>query len=86
MVAPRNVLSTSQIGHGKAVYELGGVAPDRVTVLDIKRRLEPITGVPPLRQKLLFKGVLRDDDKIGATKIVEGAKVMLLGAAAAAKK
>lgn len=66
------------------MYELGGVVPDQVSVLDIKRRLEPITGVPFLRQKLLYKGVLRDEDKIGATKIVEGAKVMLLGAATAA--
>lgn len=79
------MLSTCQIGHGKTVYELGGVFPDRVTVLDIKRRLEPITGVPSSRQKLLFKGILRDGDKIGATKIMEGAKVMLLGAAAAKK-
>eukprot|EP00903_Cladosiphon_okamuranus_P012341 g11570.t1 len=77
---------TIMIGHGKAVYELGGVVPDRVTVLDIKRRLEPITGVPFSRQKLLFKGILRDGDKIGSTKIVDGAKVMLLGAAAAAAK
>lgn len=57
-----------------------------MSVLDLKRRLEPITGVPFLRQKLLFKGILRDGDKIGATKIVQGAKVMLLGTAAAAKK
>lgn len=80
------MLSTFQIGHGKVVYELGGVVPDRVTVLDIKRRLELITGVPFLRQKLLFKGILRDDDKIAATKVVEGAKVMLLGVATATKK
>eukprot|EP00752_Nemacystus_decipiens_P007173 g6423.t1 len=77
---------TIMIGHGKAVYELDGVVPDRVTVLDLKRRLEPITGVPFSRQKLLFKGILRDGDKINATKIVEGAKVMLLGAATAGKK
>lgn len=62
------------------------MVPDQVSVLDIKRRLEPITGVPFLRQKLLFKGVLRDGDRISATKIQEGAKVMLLGSAVAAKK
>ncbi|CAN0037138.1 unnamed protein product [Ectocarpus sp. 8 AP-2014] len=77
---------TITVGHGKSVYELGGVMPDRMSVLELKRRLEPITGVPFLRQKLLFKGILRDGDKIGATKIVEGAKVMLLGTAAAAAK
>lgn len=73
-----------QIGHGKAVYKLAGVLPDR-TVLDIKRRLEPLTGVPFIRQKLVFKGILRDADLIGSTKVVEGVKVMLLGAAAAKK-
>lgn len=77
-----------QVGHGKAIYQLGGISPD-CSVLDLKRRLELLTGVPFVRQKLLFKGVLRDGDLVGATKIVEGAKVMLLGApppAAAAKK
>lgn len=67
-----------QVGHGKAVYQLEGISPE-CSVLDIKRRLEPLTGVPFVRQKLLFKGVLRDGDLVGATKIVEGAKVMLLG-------
>ncbi|CAM9767734.1 unnamed protein product [Laminaria digitata] len=75
---------TITIGHGKAVYQLAGVLPDR-TVLDIKRRLEPLTGVPFIRQKLVFKGILRDADLIGSTKVVEGVKVMLLGAAAAKK-
>lgn len=67
---------------------MGGVLPDQ-SVLDIKRRLEPLTGVPFVRQKLVFKGVLRDTDLVGATKIIEGVKVMLLGAPApspAAKK
>lgn len=68
-----------QVVHGKAVYQLGGIQKEE-TVLDIKRRLEPLTGVPFVRQKLVFKGVLRDADVVGATKIVEGAKVMLLGA------
>lgn len=49
-------------------------------MLDIKRRLEPLTGVPFVRQKLVFKGILRDSDLVGATKITDGAKVMLLGA------
>lgn len=79
------VLSSAlQIGHGKAVYELSGILSDRVSVLDLKRRLEPLTGVPFLRQKLLFKGVLRDSDKLATTKVVEGAKVMLLGTATTA--
>lgn len=66
------------------MYHLAGVLPD-LSVLDIKRRLEPLTGVPFMRQKLVFKGILRDADSIGSTKVVEGAKVMLLGAPAAKK-
>lgn len=71
----------SQIGHGKAIYELGGIQPQTCSVLDLKRRLEPLTGVPFTRQKLLFKGVLKDTYNIASTKIVNGAKVMLLGQA-----
>lgn len=73
----------SQIGHGKAVYQLGGIRPQNCSVLDLKKRLEPITGVPFSRQKLIFKGVLRDTDFVHSTKLVEGAKVMLLGAPSA---
>lgn len=74
-----------QIGHGKATYKLGGILPDTCSVLDLKRRLEPLTGVPFTRQKLLFKGVLKDSDVVASTKIVDGAKVMLLSASGACK-
>lgn len=47
-------------------------------MLDVKRRLEPLTGVPFVRQKLVFKGILRDGDLVRDTKIVDGAKLMLL--------
>ena len=73
-----------QIVHGKAVYHLPGVLPDQ-SVLDIKRRLEPLTGVLFIRQKLVYKGILRDADLISATKVVEGARVMLLGTPATKK-
>lgn len=50
-------------------------------MLDLKRRVELLTGVPFNCQKLLFKGILKDNDSIASTKIVDGAKVMLLGQA-----
>ena len=66
------------------MYHLPGVLPDQ-SVLDIKRRLEPLTGVLFIRQKLVYKGILRDADLISATKVVEGARVMLLGTPATKK-
>lgn len=75
-------IAREQIRHGKAVHQIGGVLPEQ-SVLDIKRRLVPLTGVPFLRQKLIFKGVLCDTDLVSATKIVNGARVMLVGAPAA---
>lgn len=49
-------------------------------MLDVKEQLERLTGVPVSRQKLLFKGLLRDSELLCNTKLVDGAKVMLLGA------
>ncbi|CAN0118474.1 unnamed protein product [Ascophyllum nodosum] len=69
---------TIAVGHGKTVHLLSGIL-NCETVLDLKRRLEPLTGVPFMRQKLVFKGILRDADLVGETKIVDGAKLMLLG-------
>ncbi|CAM9205804.1 unnamed protein product [Discosporangium mesarthrocarpum] len=68
------------VGHGKAVHVVGGIDLDKCSVLDLKRRLESLTGVPFLKQKLVFKGVLKDGDLMRQTKVVDGVKIMLLGA------
>ena len=78
MVSVFTYCAIMQVGHGKTVHLLSGIL-NCETVLDLKRRLEPLTGVPFMRQKLVFKGILRDADLVGETKIVDGAKLMLLG-------
>lgn len=38
-----------------------------------------IVGVPEKNQKLMFKGLLRDDQTLGSAGITKGAKLMVVG-------
>lgn len=49
------------------------------TVLELKAHLERICGVPELAQKLIIKGMARDNMTLRQAGIVKGAKVMLVG-------
>lgn len=49
------------------------------TVLDLKAHLERICGVPQLAQKLIIKGMARDNMTLRQAGLVKGGKVMLVG-------
>lgn len=36
--------------------------------------------VPPLNQKVMFKGLLRDDQTLGSAGVTNGCKLMVVGA------
>ena len=54
-------------------------------VVDFKRKLEEVTGVPVARQKLMakggWKGILKDDQDLSAVNLKSGMNVMLMGSA-----
>jgi hypothetical protein len=70
-----------RVAHGKdRVYEVRGVDPGGTSVLDLKLRLEEVTGVPALRIRLVFKGLWKDDAMLlSGTKVQPGSKVMMMG-------
>lgn len=49
------------------------------TVLELKAHLERICGVPQSAQKLIIKGMARDNVTLRNAGIVKGGKVMLVG-------
>ncbi|XP_075978929.1 ubiquitin domain-containing protein UBFD1-like isoform X2 [Anticarsia gemmatalis] len=49
------------------------------TVLDLKAHLERICGVPQSAQKLIIKGMARDNMTLRQAGVVKGGKVMLVG-------
>ncbi|CAG9088602.1 unnamed protein product [Plutella xylostella] len=49
------------------------------TILELKAHLERICGVPQSAQKLIIKGMARDDASLRAAGVVKGSKVMLVG-------
>lgn len=48
------------------------------TVASVKKLLEPLTGVLPSAQKLMYKKVLQDHESVGEA-LKPGVKVMLMG-------
>lgn len=44
-----------------------------------KSQLFSLTGVPPERQKLMFKGLLKDDVDLSQLGLVNGSKILLIG-------
>ena len=63
---------------GKTKHEVT-VDPVAETIADLKAKLLVLTQVAPAMQKLAYKGKLNDGDKIGDTKLKDGAKLMMVG-------
>lgn len=49
------------------------------TVAELKKELQGLLGVPEKNQKLMFKGLLRDEQTLGTVGITKGSKLMVVG-------
>ena len=63
--------------HGKNKHSV--VIDPALTILNLKERLQELTGVSSALMKLMFKGMLKDVDAVGASKLKDGCKVMVVG-------
>jgi hypothetical protein len=67
-----------QVSFKGTIYE----ATDRdlqSTILDLKQHLHDLTGVPVERQKLMFKGLMKNEQTLSEAKVSQGSKLMLIG-------
>ncbi|KAJ3404302.1 hypothetical protein HDV05_007237 [Chytridiales sp. JEL 0842] len=65
-----------KVAHKSTVYDIE--MPGNATVADLKSHLENLTTISPALQKLLFKGVLKDESTIEESKITTGSRVILM--------
>ncbi|CAH1155720.1 unnamed protein product [Phaedon cochleariae] len=49
------------------------------TISDFKKQLQGLLGVPDSMQKLMYKGLLQDNQTISSSGIIKGSKIMLVG-------
>ncbi|XP_077979697.1 ubiquitin domain-containing protein UBFD1-like [Glandiceps talaboti] len=49
------------------------------TVATLKLHIQTITGVPPAMQKVMFKGLMKDEKTLRELKVTKGAKMMVVG-------
>lgn len=49
------------------------------TVLDLKTKMHELTQLPPTMQKIMFKGLCKDDRTMKDLKVSKGTKIMLVG-------
>ncbi|XP_063961405.1 ubiquitin domain-containing protein UBFD1-like [Lytechinus pictus] len=49
------------------------------TVAELKTEIQTATGVPPAMQKLMFKGLMKDEKTLKELKVTGGSKLMLIG-------
>jgi len=61
----------------KTKYDL--VVRPEETVLDLKTKMQELTQLPPAMQKIMFKGLCKDDRTMKDLKVSKGAKIMLVG-------
>lgn len=67
-----------KLQYGKGSTDM--VRPVESTVGQLKTEIATLHGIPKEMQKLMFKGLLKDDDRtLGELKLKNGAKVMLVG-------
>ncbi|KAF5287862.1 hypothetical protein FQA39_LY15638 [Lamprigera yunnana] len=53
--------------------------PASSSVADFKKQLQGLLGVPDSMQKLMYKGLLQDNQSLASLGITKGAKIMLVG-------
>ncbi|XP_025835917.1 ubiquitin domain-containing protein UBFD1-like [Agrilus planipennis] len=78
----KKVDSTSELLDFKVVYNKNKhdvSAPSDSTVAELKKKLQGLLGVPESLQKLMYKGLLQDNQTLANVGITKGAKIMLVG-------
>ncbi|RKO87361.1 hypothetical protein BDK51DRAFT_14012, partial [Blyttiomyces helicus] len=65
-----------KLQHGKTAHDIS--LPLSTCVADLKAHVEVKTGVHANMQKLLYKGVLRDEQTLAEANVKDGVKVMLM--------
>lgn len=66
-----------KVVYNKNKYDVS--APANTTIADFKKQLQGLVGVPNTMQKLMYKGLLQDNQTLGSIGITKGAKIMLVG-------
>ncbi|KAJ8970155.1 hypothetical protein NQ317_003317 [Molorchus minor] len=61
----------------KKKYDVS-VSPS-LTISEFKKQLQDLLGVPDSMQKLMFKGLLQDNQTISGSGIIKGSKIMVVG-------
>jgi hypothetical protein len=67
-----------QISFKGTLYELKD-RDSQSTVQELKQHLQDLTGVPVERQKLMFKGLMKNEQTLSEAKVSQGSKIMLIG-------
>ncbi|KAJ2957505.1 hypothetical protein NQZ79_g6794 [Umbelopsis isabellina] len=67
-----------QISFKGTLYELNDRDPQS-TVQELKQHLQDLTDVPVGRQKLMFKGLMKNEQTLSEAKVGQGSKIMLIG-------
>jgi len=49
------------------------------TVLSLKQHIQTLTGLPPSMQKVMYKGLARDESSLREVGVTDGAKLMVVG-------
>lgn len=49
------------------------------TVLKLKEHVQTLTGVPSAMQKIMYKGLAKDESSLRDLKVIKGAKIMVVG-------
>lgn len=78
MTTPPTLISIS-VKHGKTTHKLEGLDAGSMTVDELKARLQSLTDVPADMMKLLAKGKALTTGTLGANKLKEGTKLLLIG-------
>ncbi|XP_018563513.1 ubiquitin domain-containing protein UBFD1-like [Anoplophora glabripennis] len=63
--------------YNKKKYDVS--AASNLTISDFKKQLQGLLGVPDSMQKLMYKGLLQDNQTIASSGITKGSKIMLVG-------
>lgn len=66
-----------KIVYNKQKYDV--TFPTNETVTKLKAHVQTLTGVPSAMQKIMFKGLAKDESTLKDLKVTKGAKIMVVG-------